>query len=68
MALAGFVLLSLPAHAQTFTLTGAVASNGEGIVDIPIVLTGAKADTTTTGRTTPSSTKSCATRTDAASR
>ena len=50
MALAGFVLLPLLAHAQTFTITGTVASNGEGIVDIPIVLSGEKADTTTTGQ------------------
>ncbi len=50
MALAGFVLLPLPVHAQTFTINGTVASNGEGIVDIPIMLSGEKADTTTTGQ------------------
>ncbi len=50
MALAGFALVLLPAHAQTFTFTGTVASNGEGIVDILIVLSGEKTDTTTTGQ------------------
>jgi len=50
MALAGFVLLVLPAHAQTFTITGTVASNGQGIIDILIVLSGEKADTTTTAQ------------------
>ena len=45
MALAGFVLLALPAHAQTFTITGTVTSNNEGVAGILIVLSGAKADT-----------------------
>ena len=47
---AGFVLFALPAHAQTFTITGTVASNGEGIAGISVVLSGEKADTTTTGQ------------------
>ncbi len=50
IAFAGFVLLALPAHAQTFTITGTVASDGQGIIDIPIVLSGEKADTTTTAQ------------------
>ena len=46
----GFVLLALPVRAQTFSITGTVASDGQGIIDIPIVLSGEKADTTTTAQ------------------
>jgi len=47
---AGFVLFALPVRAQTFTINGTVASNGQGIIDILIVLSGEKADTTTTAQ------------------
>ena len=49
MVLAGAMVLAGPVRAQqTFTITGTVTANGQGLADVTMVLGGAQADTTTT--------------------
>ena len=49
MVVAGAMILAGPGRAQqTFTITGTVTTNGQGLADVTMVLGGAQADTTTT--------------------
>ena len=49
--MAGLVLFALPTQAQeTFTIVGTVTSQGVGLTNVTIVLSGEVSDTTTTGQ------------------